>query len=85
MQFYCSKPKEIDMPQHGTERQFEVIVPRPGKTGLIYPKQGGKKCTALLTRLASRGLKPIARTTANGITEDMTVSEMQAIYNDWKG
>jgi hypothetical protein len=60
------------------ERMFEVIIPQTGnKPSLLYPKTNGKKSLALMETMTKRGFKPIARTTANGITEELTTEEMR--------
>lgn len=62
------------------ERMFTVIVPRPGQQALVYPDQPGDKALENMTVLKSRGHDPIARTTANGITEDLSLEDMKLIY-----
>lgn len=65
-----------------SERMFTVLVPQPGKPALAYPPQTGDKALANMQVLKTRGHEPIARTTANGITEDLTLEEMESIYDD---
>lgn len=63
-------------------RMFTVLVARPGQKALVYPEQSGEKALASMLVLKGRGHEPIARTTANGITEDLSVDDMQTIYLD---
>ena len=67
------------MSHHG-DRQFEVVVPRPRKPALLYPPMNGDKALRNMETLTGRGFKPIARTTANGITETLTLQEMREVY-----
>lgn len=62
-------------------RQFEVIVPDARSKGLVYPKMDGWKATKLLKDLTAKGHAPIARTTANGITEDLSAKQMADIFD----
>lgn len=65
-----------------SERMFTVLVPQPGKPALAYPPQTGDKALANMKVLKSRGHDPIARTSANGITSDVSLDEMESIYDD---
>ncbi|ABD72138.1 hypothetical protein Rfer_4452 (plasmid) [Rhodoferax ferrireducens T118] len=65
-----------------TERMFTVLVPQPGKPAMAYPPQTGDKALANMQVLKSRGHEPIARTSANGITEDLSLEEMADIYDE---
>lgn len=64
------------------ERIFTVLVPQPGKPALAYPPQTGDKSLANMQVLKSRGHDSIARTTANGITSDLSYKEMSDIYDE---
>lgn len=61
-------------------RRFSVLVARKGASTLVYPEFAASKTLALMKRLSERGHVPIARTTANGITEDVTLAQMQDLY-----
>ncbi len=65
---------------HETERTFTVLVPREGTSALVYPPSEGAKALQTMTVLAARGHVPVARTEANGITEDLSLDEMAQIY-----
>ena len=65
-----------------SERMFTVLVPQAGRPPLGYPPQTGDKALASMQVLKSRGHDPIARTTANGITSDLSIEEMADIYDD---
>lgn len=65
-----------------TERMFTVLVPQQGKPALAYPPQTGDKALTSMQVLKSRGHEPIARTTANGITSDLSFEEMTEIYDE---
>lgn len=65
-----------------SERMFTVLVPQPGKPAMAYPPQTGDKALASMKALKTRGHDPIARTTANGITSDLSLEDMADIYND---
>jgi hypothetical protein len=65
-----------------SERMFTVLVPQPGKPALAYPQQTGDKALANMQVLKNRGHEPIARTTANGITSDLSLEEMANIYDE---
>lgn len=68
-------------PSQGSERMFTVIVEVPGSKPMVYPEQTGEKALANMAVLQSRGLKTVARTSANAITEDLTYAEMLSIYD----
>lgn len=59
-----------------SERMFTVLVPQPGKPAMAYPPQTGDKALASMKALKTRGHDPIARTTANGITSDLSLEDM---------
>ena len=61
---------------------FTVLVPQRGKPALAYPPQTGDKALANMQVLKSRCHEPIARTTANGITSDLSLEDMADIYDD---
>lgn len=61
---------------------FTVLVPQPGKPAMAYPPQTGDKALANMQVLKTRGHDPIARTTANGITSDLSLEDMEDIYDD---
>jgi len=63
------------------ERLFTVIVPVPGKPALAYPDLTGEKAVETMETMKSRGYEPVARTTANGITEDLTLDHMLMIFD----
>lgn len=65
-----------------SERMFTVLVPQPGKPAMAYPPQTGDKALANMQVLKSRGHEPIASTTANGITSDLSLEEMADIYDE---
>lgn len=65
-----------------SERMFTVLVPQPGKPAMAYPPQTGDKALANMQVLKTRGHDPIARTTANGITSDLSLEDMADIYDD---
>lgn len=65
-----------------SERMFTVLVPQQGKPALAYPPQTGDRALANMQVLKSRGHVPIARTTANGITSDLSIEDMADIYDD---
>lgn len=65
-----------------SERLFTVLVPQPGQLALTYPPQTGDKAVANMRTLKSRGHEPLARTKANGITEDLTLEDMELIYDE---
>lgn len=65
-----------------SERMFTVLVPQQGKPTLAYRPQTGDKALANMQVLKSRGYTSIARTTANGITSDLSIEDMAAIYDD---
>lgn len=63
-------------------RTFTVIVEREGKQAVSYPARGceplsGDDAIRLMRTMKARGLHSIARTNANGITEDLTLTEME--------
>ena len=64
-------------------RLFAVIVTIPGAKALTYPPKSAGKALANMVILSTRGHAPIARTTANGVTEDLSLDEMHEIYSDW--
>lgn len=63
------------------ERMFTVLVPQPGKPPMAYPPQTGDEALANMQVLKSRGHEPIARTSANGVTEELSLDEMADIYD----
>lgn len=63
-------------------RTFVVLVAQPGKQPIGYPAAEGPAALKNMETLAGRGLTVAARTTANGITEDLTVEDMRTIYGD---
>lgn len=65
-----------------TERMFQVLVPRKGKKGLLYPKTTAKKAMKLMETMVKRGFVPVAFTCANKVSEQLTLEEMQDIYKD---
>jgi hypothetical protein len=65
-----------------SERMFTVLIPQSGKVALAYPPQTGDKALANMQVFKSRGYEPIARTTANGITSDLSLEEMEEIYDE---
>ena len=69
------------MASQNNVRQFEVIVPGTSGKGLVYPMMDGWKATELLVSLKAKGHTPIAKTTAHGITEDLSVEEMADIFS----
>jgi hypothetical protein len=62
------------------ERTFSVMVIRYGLKALVYPDQTGEKALASMSRLKARGFDTVARTSANGVTEDLTLAEMADLY-----
>jgi hypothetical protein len=66
-----------------SERVFDVVVRQDRVKNLIYPNLTAKKAVELMNSLTARGRKMIARTRANGITEDLTLSEMNEVYEGW--
>lgn len=65
-----------------SERMFTVIAPMVNKSSLQYPMCNAQKSIVLLRSLTLRGFHPIARTSANGVTEDINLTEMESIYSD---
>ena len=61
-------------------RQFTVIVRRNRKRSLAYPPLDGEKALTTMRRLQERGFETVAETTANGITEQLTLDEMSNLY-----
>lgn len=62
-------------------RQFSVIVTSV-KRPFSYPPLSGSKALACMETLTKRGHAVIARTSANGITEDLTLPEMRSVFID---
>ena len=62
------------------ERQFKVLVSGSGRMPLAYRKASGEKALQNMATLKSRGLEPVAITTANGITEILSFAEMHELY-----
>lgn len=63
-------------------RRFTVIVEHKGEQAVSYPARGckllsGDDALRLMRTMKQRGLRSIARTSANGITEDLTLTEME--------
>lgn len=63
-------------------RTFTVIVERKGKVAVSYPARGckllsGDDALRLMQTMQQRGLRSIARTSAYGITEDLTLADME--------
>ena len=48
---------------------------------MTYPPQTGDEAFANMQVLKSRGHEPIARTSANGVTEELSLDEMSDIYD----
>lgn len=65
-----------------TERTFEVLVRRVGKPSLLYPSLNGDKSFALMKKMKDRGFETVAKTQANGITETLTLDDMDQIYGE---
>lgn len=64
------------------ERMFSVLVSQVGKPTLVYPPQPGDKALSTMRVLKGRGFQPIARTTANGIISDLSMEEMDEIFDE---
>jgi hypothetical protein len=63
-------------------REFVVLVARPGKQPMGYPPAEGGAALKSMETLAGRGLTVAARTTANGITEELTIEEMRSLFEE---
>lgn len=63
------------------ERLFTVIVAVPNKPNLAYPNLTGEKAIESMETMKSRGYESTARTSGNGITEDLSLDEMAMIYD----
>ena len=65
-------------------RMFKVALQLKGKP-VVYPAANGEKSLKLMEKLhaANCGFNPVAHTSANGIDEELTLSEMRDIYSDW--
>lgn len=63
-------------------RTFVVLVERPGKKPMGYPAAEGPAALKTMETLTGRGFNVAARTTANDITEDLTVEQMRSIYGE---
>lgn len=57
-------------------RQFEILI-QDGQRILRYPPMDGVKTEACMARLTSRGFIPVAETTANDITERLSLDELR--------
>ena len=66
-----------------SERMFTVIAERSKKSALVYPGVNWEAAIKNMRVLKERGVNVFARTNANGITEDLTLEEMEEIYADW--
>ena len=58
-------------------RQFRVVVI---ERNLIYPPLEGERALRCMRVLRSRGFETHALTSANGIDECLTLTDMEAIY-----
>lgn len=64
-------------------RMFVIIISRPNKLPVGYPPIEGPDALVCMETLHARGHQQmIAQTTANGITEELTLQEMREIYGD---
>lgn len=61
-------------------RQFNVYVLRQDKKVLQYPALNGEKTLALMLSMQKRGFETVAETTANNITEQLTLIEIIDIF-----
>jgi hypothetical protein len=73
-----------DLMDIGNIRKFTVIVQGEGNKGLEYPEGDGWQATKLMKGFVDKGQTVVARTTANGITEDLTYQEMFDIYDEFE-
>lgn len=64
------------------ERMFSVLVRQIGKPTLVYPPQTGDKALSTMRVLKGRGFQPTARTIANAIISDLSMEEMEEIFDD---
>jgi hypothetical protein len=64
-----------------SERLFKVAVVRHREKDLVYPEMNGEESLQLMENLSKRGHITAAHTAANGISETLTVAEMQSIYS----
>ena len=63
-----------------SERMFQVSVPQRGKPDLLYPSCDGGRSLTRMQSFATQGMPSVALTMANGISESLTLAEMEAIY-----
>lgn len=61
-------------------RQFVVLVGRPGKKPMSYPACEGSKALKTMEVLSSRGNQVSARTSANGVEEDLSLEQMRELF-----
>ena len=64
------------------ERSFEVTGKFRGFHPLRYRAQSGAQAIATMKLLAASRFEPMAKTTAHGITELLTLAQMLDIYGD---
>ena len=64
------------------ERSFEVTGNCRGYHPLSYRAQSGIPAIATMKSLAASGFKPMAKMTAHGITELVTLAQLLDIYGD---
>lgn len=60
-------------------RMFVVIV-QSGSRWLKYPPMDGEHALRLMKTMKTRGVNALAITEANGITEELSVEDMQGLF-----
>jgi hypothetical protein len=75
-----AEPAPLPGESEPAARVFSVIVARPEKRPLQYAPVGGETALANMRKMSARGFECIAKTTANGIAEELTFDEMATLY-----
>lgn len=62
---------------------FDVFVIRPEQKPLRYPDLNGNKALGLMLEMKKRGFDTVAETKANGISEELSLDEMNHVFADF--